>query len=91
MKKIFNILKIIISLSIIIILIIVIYFKFIKKNKIIDLFGYKFLIVLTGSMEPEIEAGSFVIIKKCKDYNINEIITYEENSSFITHRIIKKI
>ena len=31
-----------------------------------------------------------VIIKKCKSYEIGEIITYSEEENLITHRIIEK-
>lgn len=45
--------------------------------------------MITGSMYPEIEAGEKVIIKKCKTYNVGDIVTYINNDeSFITHRII---
>lgn len=53
-----------------VILIFVIYSRYIRKDKMIDFFGYKFLIVLTGSMEPEIQMGSFVIIRENENYNV---------------------
>ena len=52
------------------ILLYVVYSKYIRKDKITTVFGYGFLVVLTGSMEPEIESGSFIIIKNSKEYNI---------------------
>ena len=87
MKKILQILFII---SLIFILLFVMYSRYIKKDKIVNVFGYSFLIVLTGSMEPEIEMGSFIIIKKCNNYNIGDIVTYLEDDYFITHRIVEK-
>lgn len=65
MKK---ILSNILLVLIIVVLLFVIYSKYIRKDKIIDFFGYKFMVVLTGSMEPEIETGSFIIVKSEKDY-----------------------
>ena len=65
MKKVLNYLVIIILL---IILVMLSYVRLIKKEKIISVFGYRFFIVLTGSMEPEIPKGSFIIIKNCPEY-----------------------
>lgn len=64
------ILKNIFLILLLIILLFVVYSKYIKKDEIIDFFGYKFLVVLTGSMEPEIPTGSFIIIKDYSDYNV---------------------
>lgn len=54
----------------ILMLLFVIYSKYIRKDKITTIFGYSFLIVLTGSMEPEIETGSLIIVKYEKKYNV---------------------
>lgn len=53
--------------------------------------GYKFLTVLTGSMEPEIKVGSLVVVKETpiKELNVEDIITYKTKSSLVTHRIVK--
>lgn len=56
-----------------------------------QLFGYSCLKVITGSMEPEIKAGENIIIKKCKEYKIGDIITYVTNElEIVTHRIVSK-
>lgn len=72
------------------ILILVIYLKFIAKVKNIEIFGYSFFIVKTGSMEPVIDAGEFIIVKRENNYKEDEIITYKENDVYITHRIVEK-
>lgn len=82
--------KIIICIMLLVILFNLIYSKYILKNRFISLGGYRFLIVLTGSMEPEIKIGEFLIIKECSNYNIGEIITYEDNNYLTTHRIVKQ-
>ncbi len=46
--------------------------------------------VQSGSMEPEISKGDWIIVKKTNDYELNDIVTFKENEDFITHRIIKK-
>lgn len=64
--------------------------KILKKD-LPTVFGYAVLEVVSGSMEPTINIGDLIIIKK----NINnlkegEIVTfYDVNGSFVTHRIIE--
>lgn len=89
MKKIFNIFSKIIIIFLIVILIYILYSKYIAKNKITKLGGYGFLIVLTGSMEPEISSGELVIIKEKNNYNVGDIITYETGDLLVTHRIVE--
>lgn len=88
MKNFSNILLKIISIFLIIILLYVLYSKYIVKDKVTKVFGYGFLVVLTGSMEPEIETGELVIIKETNNYEINDIVTYETDKLLVTHRII---
>lgn len=77
--------KFIIYSLILSIIIIIIYFIFIRHS----LFGYSCLKVLTGSMEPDIKTGENIIIKKCKEYKVGDIITYiTEEGELVTHRII---
>lgn len=52
-------------------------------------FGYSIFEVQTGSMEPEISAGDWVVIKKETNYLVDDIITFKKGDSFITHRIIE--
>ena len=54
----------------ILILLYVTYSKYIRKDKFTTVFGYGFLIVLTGSMEPEIDTGSLIIVKDSNNYNV---------------------
>ena len=63
-------LQTILVIFLIITLLYVIYSKYIRKDKITKVFGYGFLVVLTGSMEPEIDTGSLIIIKNSNDYNV---------------------
>lgn len=54
-------------------------------------FGIKVAIVSTGSMEPTLKINDFVVVKKPKQIQINDIISYKEDSSDIEvlHRVIK--
>ena len=50
----------------------------------------KFMIVQSGSMEPNIKLGSIVLVKPADDYKIGDIITfgpYSKTKSPTTHRI----
>jgi signal peptidase len=56
--------------------------------------GLKLYTVMSGSMEPAVSTGSVVAVKKAKDYNMGDIITFRNGSLTninkeytITHRI----
>lgn len=86
MKKIISNLLII---FIIIFLLNICYSKVILKDSLIKIFGKAFVIVTTGSMEPEIEAGELVIISEENQYYKGDIITYVDDENFlVTHRIV---
>lgn len=83
-----NILLIFVSLLIII----GIYYLFqikILNNPYANIFGYTFFEVATGSMADTIEIGDVVVVKITKDIQENDIIVYQEEENFITHRLIK--
>lgn len=63
--------------------------KILKKD-ISSLLGYTLLEVVSGSMEPTLQVGDYIIINtKETDYKINDIVTfYDVNGSFVTHRIV---
>ena len=45
--------------------------------------------VLTGSMEPNISAGSLIIIHEKDDYELGDIVAYiDETGRSVTHRIV---
>ncbi|MCF7820218.1 MAG: signal peptidase I [Candidatus Pacebacteria bacterium] len=50
--------------------------------------GYKTFLVQSGSMEPAIMTGDVILIKQQKDYLINDVVTFSNNSGrVVTHRI----
>lgn len=59
------------------------------KNSYASFFGYSIFEVQTGSMEPAISAGDCVIVKYSKEFDLDDIITFDQNGEFITHRIIE--
>jgi len=52
--------------------------------------NFKFLTVLSGSMEPVIKTGSIVLVKPISNYKVNDIITFELQKENVTHRIYEK-
>ena len=65
---------------------------FFKKDT--QTFGVTILKVSSNSMMPTFEKGDYILIKKQKEYNVGDIITYEveeqETKYLVTHRIIEK-
>lgn len=59
------------------------------KNSYASFFGYSIFEVQTGSMEPKINAGDWVVVKYAKDYELDDIVTYKKDDAFITHRVIE--
>lgn len=64
------------------------YNKLIVCDETAGILGYNYKTVLTGSMEPAIPVGSIVITKEQSSYEIEDIISFQEEGSVITHRII---
>ena len=54
------------------------------------IFGYKPLVVLTGSMEPTIKTGSILYFKQVpeSELKVGDPITFTLNGQYISHRII---
>ena len=66
----------------------------ISPNKVPSVFGYKPFVVLSGSMESEINVGDLVFVKNV-DVNklkTNDIIAFKDNENLVTtHRIVEEI
>lgn len=60
------------------------------NKEYVNIFGYTFFEVATGSMSGSIEVGDVVLVKITNEVQENDIIVFKENNSFITHRIVKK-
>ena len=46
--------------------------------------------VQTGSMESSIHIGDYIFVVNQSDYYVGDVITYEYENDYITHRIVKK-
>jgi signal peptidase I len=53
-------------------------------------FGYSLFEIETASMSGKLEIGDWILVKITDDVKLNDIITFEENGSFITHRIVEQ-
>ena len=49
--------------------------------------GFGVSVVLTGSMEPELSADDLVIVRKANDYEVGDIVVYQDRNSLVIHRI----
>ncbi len=61
-------------------------------NKTASIFGMKYYIIVSGSMKPKIDIGDIVIVKNFEndsEYEVGDVISYHENDSIVTHRIIQ--
>lgn len=93
-KKIKKVLKCIfypIAIFIVICAINIVYQKIIKKEDNINLFGFRPYVVLSGSMEPDLQVGDMIVSKQVSGdrVEIGDIITFEdENGATITHRVV---
>ena len=59
------------------------------KQKLPTVLGFTGVTVISGSMEPEISVGDYVIIKKPRKEDIQKgtIITFEQDGVLVTHRV----
>lgn len=54
-----------------------------------SIWGYKPLVVISGSMEPTLTVGGILYYheKNIEDFNTNDILVYELNDHIISHRV----
>lgn len=58
-------------------------------NKYSNFFGYTTFEVQTGSMSDTINPGDWIIVKLTDDVKLKDIITYQLDNEFITHRVVE--
>lgn len=63
--------------------------RLVYQEELPSFLGYSMVTVLSGSMEPAFSPGDLLIIKKQNSYTAGDIVTYQEQGSFITHRIVE--
>ena len=66
--------------------------KFIFKKDVPDIFGFKILQVMSGSMSGEFETGDTILIKNVKNerkLKVGDVVTFRvEKNTLVTHRIV---
>lgn len=86
--------KILFNITILLILIVTILVSYcyinlkILKKEYPSINGYTYFEVASGSMSPKINKSDIIIVKKKSKYKKNDIISYKQNKSVITHRIV---
>ena len=94
-KKLF---KLVINILIYLILVPILLLNFVliiksigSPNEIPNILGYKVLMIISKSMEPELNVNDAVIVKKVNSAEIKmgDIITFYSNKQLITHRVAK--
>lgn len=64
----------------------------IMKKDYVNVFGYTYFVVKTGSMSGTLEVDDIIIVKLTKEAKINDIITYvNDDGEIITHRLVRKV
>lgn len=86
-KLIINILTYILIAIVFVYLVFAIYNKFISKEGKFFIGKYYIFQIVTGSMESELFAGDYIVVKKTENYKTGDIITYIDGNYYITHRI----
>ena len=51
-------------------------------------FGVGAAVVVSGSMEPEISVGDLIIVTKKENYEVNDVIVFQDGRMTVTHRIV---
>lgn len=53
-------------------------------------FGYGASVVLSGSMEPTLSVNDFIIVKAEEDYDVGDVVVFQNGKDLIIHRVVKK-
>ena len=59
------------------------------NNKLPMPFGYGAAVVLSGSMEPEFFKNDLIIVKEAEEYELRDIVVYQDGAMLVVHRIIR--
>ena len=91
MLNIFGVLLCVLFVPIIILNLVMIVRSYTDPDHIPSVFGVSPVIVLSGSMSPEFEAGDLIFIQKTDPYTlqVNDVICFMEEETAVTHRIME--
>lgn len=64
----------------------------IMKKDYVNVFGYTYFVVSTGSMSGTIEVNDIIFVKITDDVEVDDVISYvNKDGDIITHRLIQKV
>ena len=93
MKKAKNIFKFLATAFLVMLVLLCIYtfvVTDIMKKDYVNVFGYSYFVVATGSMSGTIEVDDIIFVKITKDVKVNDVVTFKnKDGDIITHRLIK--
>lgn len=91
LKKIFYVLKIVMVVLIIIFIICfgsIVYQKKVMNVSMPNLFGYIGGTIVSGSMEPNIHVGDYVIVDLNGEYYKGDVVMFKRGNVYIAHRVM---
>ncbi len=56
----------------------------------VNVFGYTYFVVVSGSMSGEIEVNDIVIVDITKKVEVDDIIAFKNDKTVVTHRLVQK-
>ena len=92
LKKILNVVKIVMIVFLIIFIICfgsIVYQKKVLKSSMPNLFGYAGGTIVSGSMQPNIMIGDYVIVSVNGGYDVGDVVMFKRGNSYIAHRVIE--
>ena len=63
--------------------------KVFLKEKLPMPFGFGTAVVVSNSMYPSLEVNDLIIIEKTNDYQIGDIVVYDDGNVLVVHRIVE--
>lgn len=65
----------------------------VNPNETPSFFGIKTYVIVSGSMEPELEIGDMIVVKNIdtSELEVGDIISFRQGQSIVTHRISRII
>ena len=92
LKKILSVFKIILIVFLIVFIICfgsIVYQKKVLKSSMPNLFGYAGGTIVSGSMEPNIKIGDYVIVSVNGGYDVGDVVMFKRGNSYVAHRVIE--
>ena len=63
--------------------------RIVLKNSMPMPFGIGTSVVISGSMEPELSVNDLIIVKETDDFEVGQVVVFQDGYDLVVHRIIK--